>query len=94
MSEGNVKRKPRNNDKCPVVNKAFMAKVKDRIKKNPLKNMMTMAREINALENTIRKVVHNHLGVKSRSRKRKFHPTQCLKALKHQKKKKLLCFSA
>ena len=80
----------RTNDKCPVVNKAFVAKVKDRIKKDPLKTMRAMAREMNVSEKDIRKVVPDHLGAKSRAGKRKFLLTQPLKPLRFQKSKKLL----
>ena len=69
LSERNVKRMPRTNDKCPVANKAFVAKAKDKIKRKPLKTMRAMAREINVLEKIIRRVVHDHLGAKSRARK-------------------------
>ena len=90
LSEGNVKRMPRTNDKCPVANKAFMAKVKDKIKRKSLKTMRAMAREMNVLGKIFRRVVHDHLGAKSRARKQKFLLTQRLKALKLQKSKKLL----
>ena len=90
LSEGNVKRKPKTNDKCLIANKAFVAKVKDRIKRNSLKSMRAMVREMNVSEKTIRRVVHDHLGAKSRARKRKFFLTQRLKPLRLQKCKKLL----
>ena len=47
LSEGNAKRKPRTNDKCPVAKKSFVAKVKDRTKRNSLKTMRVMTREMN-----------------------------------------------
>ena len=54
LIEGNVKRKPRTNDKCPVAKKTFVAKVKDKIKRNPLKTMRAMVREMNVFEKNIR----------------------------------------
>ena len=62
-----------------------MANVKGRIKTNPLKTRRAMAREMNVLKKTTRRVVHDHLGTKSRTKERRFLLTQRLKALKLQK---------
>ena len=76
LSQSNVQRKPSTNGKYPIANKAYVAKVKDRIKRNPLKTINPMARGMNVLEKTIRRVVHNRLGAKSKARKQKFLLTQ------------------
>ena len=47
--------------------------------------MRVMAREMNALKKTIKRVVHDHLGVKSRARKQILFPTKRFKALRLQK---------
>ena len=90
LSEGNVKRKPRTNDKCPLTNKAFVAKIKDKNHEELSQDHEGDGQGDNLLEKTVRRVVHESLGAKSRARKRKFLVTQRLKPLSLQKSKKLL----
>ena len=55
----------RSNVKFPVVKKAFMAKVKTCIKRDPLKIMRAIAKVMNVSEKTVRRVVKDPIGAKS-----------------------------
>jgi transposase len=87
---GHVKRKPGSGRKPTVVTKKLVWKIEARIRRNPIRSMKAMARDMNVSDWTVRNVVNNKLGSRSLSRMQRFLLTDRLKALRLQRSKNIL----
>jgi len=87
---GHVKRRPGSCGKPTVTTPRLVANLKARIKRNPIRSMRGMAKELNVSEFTVRSIVKKKIGAKSLSRTKIFLLTDRLKALKLERSKKLL----
>lgn len=90
LEEGHVNRSSGSGRKISVTNTSLINKVKRRIKRNPHLSMRAMASEFNVSDHTIRRIVRDKLGGKSRARTQKFLLTARLKDLRLKRCKKIL----
>ncbi len=88
--QGHVKRLATTRKKFPVINTSLINKVKRRINRNPHLSMRSMASELSVSDHTIRRIVKDKLGGKSRARTQRFLLTARLKDLRLLRAKKIL----
>jgi inhibitor of nuclear factor kappa-B kinase subunit alpha len=87
---GHINRKPGTGRKATVVTPRLINVVRSRIRRNPIRSMRGMAKELNVSEFSIRKIVKQELGAKSFARTQKFLLTDRLKALRLERCKAIL----
>ncbi|CAG0885094.1 unnamed protein product [Darwinula stevensoni] len=69
---GSVKRKPGSGRPCSARTPAMIRAIKGKIQHNPIHSMRRMAKEMNVRERTVRRIVKEDLGAKSRACTKEF----------------------
>jgi transposase len=88
-TRGTTKRKTGSGRPLSVVTSGFIEKIKQRVKRNPVRTMRGMARELGVNEKSVRKAV-KLLGARSLARTKRFLLTESLKASRLARAKKIL----
>jgi transposase len=87
---GHVKRKPGSGRKPTVTNPKLVEAVRSRLRRNPVRTMRGMAKELKVSEHTIRNIVKKKIKALSLARSKRFLLTDRLRSLRLERCKRIL----